>query len=87
MLDDWLSKLLKVLPTGSEIEIERALKWVLCIQQLLFRLDHGTRKGRCLHTAILRKHFELFEEGSLRILMGLWRPDVAAAFARPGRRS
>jgi len=36
-----------------------------------------------MHTAI-RKRFELFEESSFRILVGLWRADVAAASVRPG---
>jgi len=82
-LREMLDKLLKVLPADSEIEIERVLKWVLCIHHLLLRFDHGTRKGGRMHTAMC-KRLELFEKGFFRILVGPWRTDVAAALARPG---
>ena len=70
--------------------LERALKWALVCHQLLLRLDiapSGTRRGQ-RYLASVRHRFTLFQQGgsSMRVLVALWRADVATALARSGSR-
>ena len=70
--------------------LERPLKWALVCHQLLLRLDiapSGTRRGQ-RYIATVKHRFTLFRQGgfSMRVLVALWRTDVATALARPGSR-
>jgi hypothetical protein len=65
---------------ADTVALERALKWVLVIHQLLLRLGIGRRGRRSILDA-MRQRFKLFEDGSMRALVALWRADVAAALA------
>jgi len=71
---------------GDPLALERALKWLFVVHQLLLRLDGGRRHGRRL-IAAMRRRFEMWHRGELKELVVLWRLDVRKASSRRRERT
>ena len=71
---------------GEPREIERSIKWYLCLHQVLLRLDDGHRGGRRALAATTRRFLE-WEDGDYAKLLRDWERDVrrCSTLVRPAR--
>ena len=67
--------LVLALDGGDAREIERAIKWYLCLHQILLRLEDGHRGGRRGLAAMTRRFLE-WADGDYAKLLRDWERDV-----------
>jgi hypothetical protein len=83
-LAEVLNRVESAVSDADPMALERAVKWLFILHQLLLRLDAGTRVGRRLEEAMARR-FELWQQGDYRELVASWSRDRMAAALKEER--
>ena len=76
--------LILALDGGDAREIERSIKWYLCLHQILLRNDDGHRGGRRALGAVTRRFLE-WADGDYTKLLDDWLRDCARCGTMPRR--